>query len=191
MVIDRKTRTPKAGFTMIELLVVIAIIGTLSTFFLFTFPGAQRRARDAQRKNDLKQFQTAIETYYVEHGAYPIFTGSGGSTLCALVGLSTCASDPRAGQASCSGQTCAYSYTSNSTGSAYVLYAPFEQPTAQPYWEICSSGQTGEGGIAPSAGGCTVGSIAPTASPTSTPVTPPPTTPPPTTPPPTTPPPTR
>ncbi len=51
------------GFTLIELLVVIAIIGTLSSLLLPNFMGARERARDNQRKSDLKQLQKALEMY--------------------------------------------------------------------------------------------------------------------------------
>jgi len=53
----------RKAFTLIELLVVIAIIGMLSSFFLPNFMGARERARDTQRKNDLRQIQKAFEMY--------------------------------------------------------------------------------------------------------------------------------
>jgi general secretion pathway protein G len=53
----------KKGFTLIELLVVIAIIGMLSALLVPNFMGARERARDAQRKSDLKQIQKALEMY--------------------------------------------------------------------------------------------------------------------------------
>lgn len=53
----------RRGFTLIELLVVIAIIGGLSAIVLPNFMGARERARDAQRKSDLKQIQKAFELY--------------------------------------------------------------------------------------------------------------------------------
>ena len=53
----------KKGFTLIELLVVIAIIGSLSALFLPNFMSARERARDSQRKSDLRQIQKAIELY--------------------------------------------------------------------------------------------------------------------------------
>ncbi|MGB9707410.1 MAG: type II secretion system protein [Microgenomates group bacterium] len=63
----------KESFTLIELLVVIAIIGGLSALLLPNFMGARERARDAQRKNDLKQIQKALEMYKQDQKppAYP------------------------------------------------------------------------------------------------------------------------
>jgi len=53
----------KKSFTLIELLVVIAIIGTLSALLLPNYMAARERARDSQRKSDLKQIQKALELY--------------------------------------------------------------------------------------------------------------------------------
>ncbi len=53
----------RKSFTLIELLVVIAIIGSLSALFLPNFMAARERARDSQRKSDLRQIQKAIELY--------------------------------------------------------------------------------------------------------------------------------
>jgi len=52
-----------SAFTLIELLVVIAIIGSLSALFLPNFMAARERARDSQRKSDLRQIQKAFEIY--------------------------------------------------------------------------------------------------------------------------------
>jgi len=69
----RKTarETYKLGFTMVELLVVISIIGILSTLLFANFNAARERARDTQRKADLKNIQTSLRLYYNDFGQYP------------------------------------------------------------------------------------------------------------------------
>lgn len=57
-----KLRVEKA-FTLIELLVVIGIIGILVALTAFNFQQARERARDVQRKSELKQIQNALEMY--------------------------------------------------------------------------------------------------------------------------------
>ncbi len=60
-----------AGFTLIELLVVIIIIGILVSFIsLKAFDGITR-ARDAQRKSNLKQLQAALQIFFQDNGTYP------------------------------------------------------------------------------------------------------------------------
>lgn len=59
------------GFTLIELLIVIAIIGILATLLMVNFLNVQQKARDAQRKSDVRQIQSALELYRADQGAYP------------------------------------------------------------------------------------------------------------------------
>lgn len=61
----------RRGFTLIELLVVIAIIGILAALFLASFSGSQAKARDTQRKSDMKQLQTALVARDGDVGGYP------------------------------------------------------------------------------------------------------------------------
>ena len=49
----------KNGFTLIELLVVVSIIGVLATVVLSSLSDARARSRDARRKADLKNIQSA------------------------------------------------------------------------------------------------------------------------------------
>lgn len=51
------------GFTLIELVVVMAIVSVLTGLATFNFQQARQRARDVQRKNDLKQLANALEVY--------------------------------------------------------------------------------------------------------------------------------
>ena len=56
---------------MIELLLVLAIIGILTSFLVANLIGAKARARDAQRKSDLRQIQAALELYRADQNVYP------------------------------------------------------------------------------------------------------------------------
>lgn len=67
------------GFTLIEIMVIIVILGLLSSgIFMVINPLKQiSKARDMQRKEDIKQLQLAIETYRLEKGKYPAVIASG------------------------------------------------------------------------------------------------------------------
>jgi general secretion pathway protein G len=64
-------RKTAKGFTLIELLVVISIIGILATLVTANLNAARSRARDTERKSDLKNIQTALRLYYNDNGGYP------------------------------------------------------------------------------------------------------------------------
>ncbi len=66
----------KNGFTLVELLVVVAIIGILSTLVIVNLGSVRLRARDAQRKSDLRQLQSALELYRADQGGYPVANAS-------------------------------------------------------------------------------------------------------------------
>lgn len=61
------------GFTLVELLIVIAVLGVLAgiTYTVINVPAQQGRARDADRKNDLRTIQTALEVFYNDSNRYP------------------------------------------------------------------------------------------------------------------------
>ena len=81
----------ESGFTLIELLVVIAIIGVLATLLLANLNATRTRARDAERKSDLKNIQTALRLYYNDNDqAFP-FAGAGNQIkACSSGGNSNC-----------------------------------------------------------------------------------------------------
>jgi len=129
------------GFTLIELLVVVSIIGILASLALVSYQGAQKQARDSQRKSDLAQYRNGLENYATAHGSlYPIFASAeDAATVCARDlapdYLSSCSEDPTLSA------TNPYQYLSNSEGTEYVLWAKLE---AGDYWWICSTGKSAE-----------------------------------------------
>ncbi len=113
-----------SGFTLIELLIVVSIIGVLATLLMTNFIGIRQRARDAQRKGDLKQIQSALELYRADQGGYPLTASfpvcglslTGGSPQSTYMQKIPC--DPLN-----SGQ---YIYTYLSNGTTYNLYSCLE-----------------------------------------------------------------
>jgi prepilin-type N-terminal cleavage/methylation domain-containing protein len=127
------------AFTLIEMLVVISIIGVLASIVLVSYTGAQRQARDTQRKSDLKQYQNVLENYTTNNnGLYPVVAGATNiSVMCSTLGLGvngTCANDPKLTQS--------YYYLSDTAGLVYLLWA--ETENAEGYLVICSNGKTGQ-----------------------------------------------
>jgi prepilin-type N-terminal cleavage/methylation domain-containing protein len=59
------------GFTIVELLIVIVVIGILAGLVITTYNGIQQKARNTERTTDLKTFQSQLEAYYANNGAYP------------------------------------------------------------------------------------------------------------------------
>jgi prepilin-type N-terminal cleavage/methylation domain-containing protein len=65
------------GFTLVELLVVISIIAVLSTIGMVIYTGAQKRARDAQRREEVDAISKALEIAKPNTSAiYPAVTSA-------------------------------------------------------------------------------------------------------------------
>lgn len=73
-----RTNRQTQGFTLIELLIVIAIIGILAGLLFSNFTGARERARDTQRKSDLRAMKQALVLYSNDHnGNFPLASSTG------------------------------------------------------------------------------------------------------------------
>ena len=66
-----KISANKCGFTLVELLVVISIVGILASIVYVNLSAGKSAARDAGRKSDLRNLQTAIESFKQKNGYYP------------------------------------------------------------------------------------------------------------------------
>lgn len=69
-------RTGRQGFTLIELMVAISIVAILSTVGMTFYGSAQKAARDAKRKQDLRSVSTALEIYRQVNKVYPASGGA-------------------------------------------------------------------------------------------------------------------
>jgi len=146
---------------MIELLVVISIIGILAAVSLVSFTAAQKQARDAARKSDIKQYRDSFEIFANKNsGLFPSRTTAAGerasTTLCADLELTGCSEDSRYTD----DPSQVYLYQTDGSGAGaisattYVLWAKMEGKAE--YFVTCSNGKTGSlmavsvsGGICP------------------------------------------
>ncbi len=64
-------RTHKKSFTLIEMVIILIIISVLSAALIPRLMSVQARARDLQRKVDVKQLSNGLAIYKVDRGSYP------------------------------------------------------------------------------------------------------------------------
>ena len=115
----------KSGFTLFELLVVISIIAIIIAVGTASYSSAQKRARDARRKQDIDQVHKALEQYYAVNSAYLVGCNPGSQFL-----LGSLPSDPKGGT---------YSYSWLCDLDSYCVCAQLE---------VTGSGNTGSVGTA-------------------------------------------
>ena len=66
----------KKGFTLMEILIAIAIIAILTAIGIVSYGSINRGARNAKRKSDVGQIQSALELYRSDFGYYPAINTS-------------------------------------------------------------------------------------------------------------------
>ncbi len=134
----------EGGFTLIELLVVISIISVLTALSLPNFVASRQRARDTQRKSDVRQLQKALELYKQDQSpvAYPLdatwvsITCASPWTVSGIIYMNKFPCDPLS--------ALRYSYTRNPSDSTrYTLYACVENKsdTDSAVQVSCASGK--------------------------------------------------
>lgn len=124
----------KKAFTLLEMLVVIGIIAVLIGMGAVSYSTAQKKARDAKRKSDLKIIQNALEQYYsICNYQYPSsygFLSSGSLTCDSQILLSSAPKDPLGGNYQCVG-TC--------NTSQYTICSPVVSGTSRLETRSCTT----------------------------------------------------
>ena len=116
------------GFTLLELLIVIVIIGILAVLIVPNLTAGPQRARDSQRKSDLRNVKTALETYFNDNNQYPSSANYAAlSTPLTPTYIKTLPVDPKGGTTAAP----IYTYTATCSGTpstctSYALTATLE-----------------------------------------------------------------
>jgi len=72
----KKIKKSNKGFSLTELMIVMSIVSTTATLAGAQMDDILPMARDAQRKANIHQVQTALNLYYDNHEQYPISSGN-------------------------------------------------------------------------------------------------------------------
>ncbi len=112
----KKVLSIQKGFTLVELLVVVAVIGILSTLLVANFIGVRQRGRDAQRKSNLRQMQSALELYRADQAGYPTSLPACGAAFTSIDGKAIYMQ-----KVPCDPSGVSYSYTSSDTTKYTVI----------------------------------------------------------------------
>lgn len=127
------------GFTLVELLIVVSILAVITVLVSPMLYTGLKEGRDSRRKEEIKQYRTALENYATANSAvYPMRATSavGAATLCNDAQFSKFAS-------SCPDDSkYAYQYLSDSNGLKWILWGKLER--SGNYWILCSDGKSGE-----------------------------------------------
>lgn len=110
----------EGGFTLLELLIVIVIIGILALLIIPNITSAPKKARDTQRKTDLRAVQKGLEEYFVSNNVYPGGTWQTDLTSGTAPILKSVPTDPK------NTSPYTYVYTPGGSNTTYTLTACLE-----------------------------------------------------------------
>ena len=129
---------------MIELLVVISIMAILGSLALTAFSTARKEARDTQRKSEITQYKTALESYYVSNGGYPVYSSSAAisNQFQGIFDQNSSFIQTYMSGTTLQGVNAAdgYLYYYFSDGNKYKIWGKVE---LNDYFEVCSNGKSG------------------------------------------------
>lgn len=133
----------KKGFTLIELVVVISVIAVIVSLLPVSYKYIFNSSRDTVRKNELKQYQIALENYSLANEAsYPSSTQTVRASVFLCNNLSLylqkCPEDAKYSL----DNSFSYNYQSSLNGLNWVLWSRLEKEDN--VWVICSDRKAGE-----------------------------------------------
>ena len=121
-------RKDTKGFTLVELMVVLSIIAILSVVGIVLYSGAQIKARDSIRKNDLNNIATALELYKQSSTTLQYVIGNNIYVASMQAFMNSIPDDPKGGP---------YYYNSLD-GSTYSLCAKLENLSDSDLNNLCT-----------------------------------------------------
>ena len=134
------------GFTLIELLVVILIIGILAAIAIPSFLNQKGKGEDSAAKSSARNAQTAMETFYTDHGTY---VGAENATT----GIPSIEQNlPTLGSGNGQLQITDTAGSGTPSGNGYRVTVR-SSPSGRAFW-VDKNGSTISRGCAPSGGGC-------------------------------------
>ena len=129
------------GFTIVELLIVIVVIAILAAITIAAYNGIQNRATYNKINADLVNMRKLIELYKVDNGTYPFTNGSfnyqrstGNNFIPGIVPAYTNSLPQVTSSPFGAATNDTYIYSSNSTGSGYVLQRLYQPNVPDGEW---------------------------------------------------------